>query len=117
MREENEVKFFRKKRPLGNGEEDYILTEAVIGSGKRLLNFVAIQLYRPQERDYQIKKHDFSHGIYNVHKYYERLDSREEIPEERLTMDLFKRCKMDIVENWFDCRERYRKKYILRRTQ
>lgn len=107
-----EVRLFRRKSPLGTWDEDYIFTEVVVRAGKGLLNFAVVQLYRPQDRYYQIKKHDFSHGAYNVHKYYERPDSREEVPEERLTMELFRRCEIDILDNWLDYRERYRKKYI-----
>ncbi|GEM_PF-6438050 len=112
MRAEGEVKLFRKKRSLGKGEDDYIFTEVIVGVDNRLLNFAVVQFYRPQGRYYQIKKHDFSHGSCNVHKYYERLESREEVREERLTMGLFRRCKIDILDNWQDYRERYRKKYI-----
>ena len=108
-----EIVIYKRSRSFNLEKTDAIKTEALFDKhGKKLVNFVVLQLYYGNNNTYQIKKHDFSHGIYNIHNYYEKLNHKQEFPEEPLSNELFWRCKQDIKENWFYYRERYRKKHL-----
>lgn len=103
---------FRKTKPLSNTLTDLILTEQLLDENKKLVNFVVLQLYENQGKVFEIKKHDFSEGVYNIHEYYASLFHRQEFSKEILSSELYWSCKKDIQENWFEYRERYRKKYM-----
>jgi len=106
------VDVYRKTKPLNNNLTDLIVTEIILDKKKKLVNFVVLQLYEKQEKIYEIKKHDFSEGVYNVHEFYVKLSHRQEFSEEHLTKELYWSCKKDIKENWKEYRERYRKKHL-----
>ncbi len=106
------VECYRKTKPLNDGLTDLIVTEQLISENKKLVNFVVLQLYEKAGEIYEIKKHDYSEGTYNVHEYYASLSHRQEFPGEPLTKELYWRCKKDIQENWMEYGERYRKKYL-----
>lgn len=104
---------FRKIEGLGDGNTDLMFRESLYNEENRtLINFVVLQLFVHKGIHYQIKKHDFSHGAYNVHKYYENLDSREEFRNIPLTNELYHECRRDIKNNWLNYREKFVKKYL-----
>jgi|SRR3989344_2165549 len=108
---------FEKWKILGEGNEDdskadLMKTEILMDTEtKKMVNFAVIQLHNINGKMHQIKKHDFSHGTYNIHAYYEKLNDRKEYPEEILGHELFLRCKKDITDNWMEYRKRYARKY------
>lgn len=103
---------YRKTKPLNEELTDLIVTEQLLNEKRKLVNFVVLQLYEKNGKIYEIKKHDFSEGVYNVHEFYSSLSHRQEFPEEQLTSELYWKCKKDIKENWLEYRERYRKKHL-----
>ena len=109
------IKYFTK-RPLNLEKTDFLFTEIILEEKtKRLINFAVLQLLELSEYSFQIKKHDFSHGSYNIHCYFEKLDDKKEFPDP-MSSQLYEACKKDIRENWFEYRERFRKKYLERKT-
>ncbi len=107
-----QIHHFHKTKPLSKNLTDLILTEQLLNENKKLVNFVVLQLYEREGKVFEIKKHDFSEGVYNMHEYFVSLFHRQEFPEEMLSSELYWRCKRDIQENWKEYRERYRKKYL-----
>ena len=105
------VASYSKTGPLGNGLSDFLRTEVLFfEETKRPLTFVAVQLYAKGDRIYEIKKHDFSHGVYNVHRNYLGKTSREEHRGVELSNSLILECRNDIRENW----RKYRDEFVLR---
>ena len=68
---------------------------------KKMINFVVIQFYSDKNnKTHQVIKHDFSHGCYNIHKYFLGHSTRIEVRGEELSAQLFHRIKNDIRLNW-----------------
>ncbi len=108
-----DIRLFRKTKPLGDSESDFIMTERAVDAGKmRMVNFVVLQLHERGGEILEIKKHDCSHTGYNVHRYYEDLKHRQEMPEEPLLDGLYWRCKKDILENWKEHKAKYLQKHF-----
>lgn len=102
-------KFYRKTKPLSKSLEDFLFTERQVSENPRkLVGFVAVQIFHYGKEPHQIIKYDTAHGIYNAHKYYQSLDEKEEFPEEQITDTLFEAAKKDILENW----EKYKDFYV-----
>ena len=105
--------FFRKIKPLGTSLEDFLVTERQISENPRkLAGFVALQVFHHGENIHEIVKHDTAHGIYNIHKYYQRLEGKEEFQDEQITDTLFETAKKDILDNWKKYKENYVRKWL-----
>ncbi len=105
--------WWKKIKLLPGATDDTIYTEIQYDQeSKQIVNFVVIQLYEHNRVVYEIKKHDCAHGKYHVHHYYEGIHSKVIETTEPVAPELFRNARKDILENWFNYRMRYVRKYL-----
>jgi len=104
------IETFRKRRPLGESLEDFIITRVDFDrSQKKLISFSVLQVYPPREANYEVIKYDTGHGHCHVHRFYRTLDDRgEKLGGKSTTQTSFDECRQDINKNW----RKYKSLYI-----
>mgnify|MGYP001585339197 FL=1 len=109
-----QIKSFTQRTPLGNGESNIRYTNVLFDvDSKKIINFVVIQFYvDPMGEIHEIIKHDFSHGHYNVHKFYLGHTHRMENHEALLSVSIYQQAKADINQNWKDYVSQYRFRFL-----
>lgn len=80
---------------------------------KALVNFSVLQLYLDKSGiSYQVIKHDFSHGCYNIHKYYLGHLRRVEIRDRPLSNSLVYEVKQSIQADWIFFRNEFLRRFL-----
>ena len=100
---------FSKEYYLNTDEKNILKTEILYDpSTKKIVNFTIIQFYIDDTRKkHIIVLHDFSHGCYNVHRYYLGHAMREEKRNTLLSMGLVHQIKKEVKATWKENRNHY----------
>jgi hypothetical protein len=106
------IQSFPKQEYLDDRRKNILYTEVLYDPFvKKIVNFTVIQFYIDQNGSaHQVIKHDFSHGCYNIHRYYLGRFSRKEAHAIELSSSLFHRLKKESKENW----KAYRTQFLMR---
>lgn len=111
-----DIVYWKKLNRLPGALYDHIYTEVQYDShSKKIVNFTVIQLIEYAEQTYEVKKHDCAHGKYHVHHYFEGPRVKATETTEPITSALYWQAKRDILENWQNYRERYIRKYLIKK--
>jgi hypothetical protein len=109
-----DVREYSSRKPLDKNERDWIITNEILDANtKQVINFTVLQLFEDRnQKSYPIIMHDFSHGCYNIHKYYLEKDHRQEYNHEPLRMELFYHAKLDVQQNWKYYRNEFLRRFL-----
>lgn len=104
------IETFKKKKPLNNNLEDFIITQIDFDTKlKKTIGFSAIQIYAKEEQIHEIIRFDTAHGYCHAHRFYSQLKALpEKLPNIDISQKGFDACREDIKNNW----EKYKQKYI-----
>ena len=104
------IEHFEKKKPLNSSIEDFVVTTIDFDEdSKRIVSFSIMQVYLTGENKHEIIRFDTAHGARHVHRFYKRLDHKEENPTgKEISRVAFDECRKDIEKNW----KKYKAWYI-----
>ena len=104
---------FKKHIPLDNGLNDFLITELVFDTeSKKVVSFVVLQVYHFSEEVHGIIRFDTAHGVFHVHRFYKKLDHREDMPNNDISGKTFNVCRIDVKDNWKKYRSIFFKKWL-----
>lgn len=104
---------FRGYDPLGDDMRNILITKKIItGTPKELISFSIQQIHHERDSIHEIIRYDTDHGPCHVHKFYEGIFIKENLPIQPITWDLYDRLKKDVRENWVWRKDRFIEKYI-----
>ncbi len=87
---------------------DFIVSEVLFDAeNKTPVRFVALQICELNGKMHEIIKHDFAHGVYNVHRFFENPGNKVEFPGIPISNGLIYSSKKDIMINWKDYKARF----------
>jgi hypothetical protein len=108
------IETFRKRRPLGESLNDFIITRIDFDrTNKKLVSFSVLQVHSHGEANYEVIKYDTAHGHCHMHRFYRTLDDRgEKLEGKSISQTAFDECRKDINKNWRKYKALYVDKWL-----
>ncbi len=102
-----------KKKVLGIRPKCFLISDINFDvNQKKPVDFCLLLIFYKKEKVYEVIKYDGKHGVCHVHKYFEELNSlgKNCLPSEinSISIQFYKK---DILNNWKEYLEKYRRKY------